>query len=268
MSVSLRWLGTAGIKLTCGDAALLIDPYLTRNPQAVPAVVAREEELFPAQAIFVSHGHFDHAADVPDLAKAHQVPVFTDRKLGRNLARHGVPEGLLRAIEPGRAIGIGPFTVTAQPVRHVHFGASLIARTLWRMGIKAPSYLPLLTEWPCGQPYALRIEVEGFTVLHMGTAGATERELDRLRESGPADLLLVALQGNDRIHEIAGHIVEKLAPRMVIPIHQDDFYPPVSSCIAERPFLDEVARRSPDTRTAVLPPGESLVLPVSRRATA
>ena len=34
--MKLTWLGTSGFRIETGDSAFLIDPYLTRNPEATP----------------------------------------------------------------------------------------------------------------------------------------------------------------------------------------------------------------------------------------
>src|SRR5206468_829190 len=115
--ITMRWLGTAGIRLTCGSSALLVDPYLSRNGQAQPPLVAGELELLPAEAILLSHGHFDHAADVPRLANRHRLPVHADPGLQHNLLARGVPAELLRPMHAGAALRIGEFAITPFPVK-------------------------------------------------------------------------------------------------------------------------------------------------------
>lgn len=258
--LALRWLGCAGFRITAGDAALLIDPWVSRNPRARPPVSATLAELLPADAVILSHGHFDHAADVPALCRLAPVPVHATARGIRSLAREGVPAALLREIEPSWRGQIGPFAIQADPVHHVRYGAKLIVQTVVRLGWRGPSYLPLLTQWPCGQAVSLRIEVGGVRMVHMGTAGATARELDAIAARGPVDVLLVALQGNARIHEIAARIVERLKPRVVIPHHQDDFYPPVSMEVPVAPFTELVKQTSPRTLVRELAVGETLEL--------
>ena len=73
--------------------------------------------------------------------------------------------------------------------------------------------------------------------------------------------MLVALQGNARIHEIAAAIVARLKPRYAVPIHQDDFYPPISEHVPVDPFEALVRERSPDTRVVAIAPGGILELP-------
>src|SRR5690349_7623962 len=78
--VELEWLGTAGFRLSCEGTDLLIDPYLTRLPfgDVARGRVVREppSRLPRASAILVGHTHFDHAMDVPALARAAGCDVY------------------------------------------------------------------------------------------------------------------------------------------------------------------------------------------------
>ena len=260
-ALRLRWLGCAGWRFEYEGQALLVDPWISRNPWARPPVVVEEEALFPALAALVGHGHFDHAADLPGLTRERDLIVYAEVGTARLLERNGVRPALLRPIASGWRGDVGPFALRAHPIHHVFYGFPLLLRTLWKIGLKAPRYLPLALHWPCGQALAWRIDVGGRSILHMGTAGATPYELDSIAAAGPVDVLMVALQGNDRIHEIAAAIVERLRPALVIPHHQDDFYPPISSQIPVAPFEDLVARRVPGTRVHELNCGETMELP-------
>lgn len=265
MTVSLRWLGCAGFRITAGDTSLLIDPWVSRNPFARPPVVVRDHaELMPAEAILLSHGHFDHAADVPAIVRDHPVPVYGSAVAIDTLAKNGVDRRLLHGVPSEWRHQIGPFAIRTHRIAHVHYGLGLVIQTALRLGWRAPGYLPLLTGWPCGQPLAFRLKVGDLTVLHMGTAGATPYELELIAEAGPVDVLLVAMQGNLGIHEIAAQIVERLKPRVVIPHHQDDFYPPVSMSVPVGPFEAEVVKRAPLTTVHPLGVGDTYVVSALR----
>ena len=61
------WLGHGSIRLEIGEDVMLIDPWLEGNP-AFPDD-RRAEALEGATAILLTHGHFDHADGVADMAK-------------------------------------------------------------------------------------------------------------------------------------------------------------------------------------------------------
>jgi len=71
--MKLTWLGHSGFRIEFGDQILLLDPWLG-NP-LFPAD-RRAEAVAGATAILVSHGHFDHIADAPGIAKEFDIPVL------------------------------------------------------------------------------------------------------------------------------------------------------------------------------------------------
>ena len=64
MSVKITWLGHSCFALEADGHRLLIDPYLNDNP-AAPIKADKAEADF----ILLTHGHFDHVADAPAIAK-------------------------------------------------------------------------------------------------------------------------------------------------------------------------------------------------------
>lgn len=63
MAVELTWYGHATWLISTGEHKILLDPFLDDSPTA-PIKAAEAEADF----ILVSHGHFDHVADVASIA--------------------------------------------------------------------------------------------------------------------------------------------------------------------------------------------------------
>ncbi len=64
MTTKITWLGHGSWSIDTGSHKLILDPFLDDNPSA-PIKAADVEANF----ILVSHGHFDHVADVESIAK-------------------------------------------------------------------------------------------------------------------------------------------------------------------------------------------------------
>ncbi len=72
--MKIIWLGHAGFRIETGDLVLLFDPWLTGNPMFPEA--RRDEAVAGATHVFITHGHSDHAADAPGIARARAIPVY------------------------------------------------------------------------------------------------------------------------------------------------------------------------------------------------
>lgn len=265
--VDIEWWGTAAFRIRVhgpgGLRTLLLDPYLTRSPHSTPAVRTSLDDASNADAILLSHGHFDHVQDVPELLiRNPELKVYggatSIRTIRRLLANRGfktTAEWNLHEVgDTLLDLGLPPeerkaVSVCSARSKHVHFDTGLVKTTLART-LRSPfrkyARFQLLTQYPCGETLAYFIDLSGFRILFLGSAGPTDamlREWSRFA----IDCLLVPLQGNSRICAIGANIVEKLRPRVVIPHHHDDFYPPISQTVNIEPFRERLAQSCPDT---------------------
>ena len=70
----LTWLGHSGFRMETGGQVILIDPWFTGNP--VFPQDRKDEAVQDATAILLTHGHFDHAQDIIQLAKDTGLTVY------------------------------------------------------------------------------------------------------------------------------------------------------------------------------------------------
>jgi len=259
----LQWLGTAGFRIETDDQVFLIDPYLSRDPLSRPVQTLKPSDISDAGQIFISHGHFDHLYDVPAIMAAGKSSVYCSQTAAATLLREGVDSGRIHAVTAdGFALDFGGYRAQAFFSRHVKFDIPLVARTLWRMGpagILRISNSGISRNYPMGQVLSWRFTVDGYSIHHFGSAGFMPGELERLA-ANPPDLLLVALQGHTHICDIALEYVRMIKPRLVIPHHQDDFYPPISTAVDIRPFVMKVCESCPGTEVRVPAMNETIVL--------
>ncbi len=86
MSLKLTWYGHATWMISTGEHNILLDPFLDDSPTA-PIKAAEAEADF----ILVSHGHFDHVADVVTIAKRTGAPVYAVYEVANWFAsKHGI----------------------------------------------------------------------------------------------------------------------------------------------------------------------------------
>ena len=88
MATELTWLGHGSWSIQCEGQRILLDPFLDDSP--VAPIKASEIE---ADVILVSHGHFDHVADVAPIANRTGATVVAMYEIAEWFQKnHGVKE--------------------------------------------------------------------------------------------------------------------------------------------------------------------------------
>jgi L-ascorbate metabolism protein UlaG (beta-lactamase superfamily) len=257
-NMELTWFGTAGFMIKTDERTILIDPYFSRNDRALPPQSIKPSDIQVADVILISHGHFDHIYDVPTIAAHTGAEVYCGSGIAAALTRKGMERGRIREITcDGEDFDFGGIQAQAFFSRHVKFDRWLILKTLARVNFRLFRYLPLMREYPQGQVLSWRLSAEGKTIHHFGSAGSTPDELAQFG-SQPTDILLVPLQGHSDIIRIAHKYVSALRPKVVIPNHQDDFFPPISIMVDPQPFAELVKQTHPNAETKILEINETV----------
>ena len=259
--LELEWLGTAGFRLTMDGTTILIDPFLTRRSlsdtlgsvavHSDPGTVAR---LAPrADAVLIGHCHFDHAMDVPELARR-GATVYGSSNVVDLLGLHGLADSAV-AVDPTTVHEIGPFTVRFVPSRHSKLLFGLAVPSDGELTCDSLDALSS-SSYRCGQVYGIHIEVAGTTIYHLGSADLVEEDY-RL---GPVDVLMCCIAGRSMTRDFTPRMLSTFDPGIVVPHHFDDFFRPIdaplgfSLNIDVSGFVDDVAAVDPAmTVTALVP---------------
>jgi L-ascorbate metabolism protein UlaG (beta-lactamase superfamily) len=250
--MKLTWFGTAGFRIETRGYTVLIDPYFTRNEYASPQQSMLPSDIEKADLIFISHGHFDHIYDVPEIASKTKALVYCGKGIDSTLIQKGLKKDQIRCVKSdGEAIRFDGLEARAYYSEHIRFDRWLLIKTLARINFRLSAYLPLIREYPEGQVLSWRFIIDGKVIHHFGSAGSTPAELERIGKQ-PTDILLVPMQGHTLIDRIAHKYVQTLHPKMVIPHHQDNFFPPISTMINTKTFTERVRQTNPDTATKTL----------------
>ena len=109
MATELTWLGHGSWMIVTGGCTLLLDPFLDESPTA-PLKSADVR----ADYILVSHGHFDHVADVVPIAKRTGAQVISVFEIAQWLAqRHQVANTLAMNLGGSVSLPFGRIKMTA-----------------------------------------------------------------------------------------------------------------------------------------------------------
>ncbi len=236
------WLGTASVRLRSEKTTVVFDPFFSRNPDYE---TLRMDDLQDVQAILLTHGHFDHASDVPSLVRQLRVPVYAAPDTAALLhKRHGLPSALVKSIRFMEPFTIGDFSFLPHPTRHIRYDRALVQQTIqetfWGSGrahlAHLPSHLNSHLRFPCGTCIAWRVDHLQTSLLHLGSLAfdAVQRYPKGL------DWLSLPYQGHSRLDELSLEALFGLKPTRVVLHHHDNTFPPISQTVDTEPFAQRL----------------------------
>jgi L-ascorbate metabolism protein UlaG (beta-lactamase superfamily) len=257
----VEWLGTAGFRLEMDRTVVLIDPFLSRRslPDTLLATAVHSDaglvrRLVPrADAVLVGHCHFDHAVDVPELARS-GATVYGSSSVERLLGCHGLADRAV-VVDHATTYEVGPFTIRFVPSRHSKLLAGLAVPSGGELTCESLDALSS-SAYRCGQVHGIHLEVAGTSIYHLGSADLVEDAY----ALGPVDLLLCCIAGRSVTRGFTPRMLSTFAPRTVVPHHLDDFFRPIdapmglSLNIDVAGFIDDVHRFDPDIELRALAP--------------
>src|SRR5450759_229587 len=210
--VEIQWLGQSATKITTpGGKVIVIDPFLINNPKTPPEY-KNLEALGKVDLILVTHGHGDHFADAPALAKLNNAPMWGPAGMNQAVVTLGIlPVELAPRFGKGGTITpLGPnIKITATHAEHS-------SELEWKNPAtgKNESHIG-------GEPIGFIIEFEnGFKLYHMGDTGLFG-DMKLIGEYYKPDLIMIPIGGHFVMDpkDAAMATRDFLKPKFAIPIH-------------------------------------------------
>lgn len=257
--VTLRWLGVSSFEIAHAGRVLLLDPFPSRPPDARPEAPAGLRRPEHADAILVTHGHWDHYGDVPALAERLGAAVYlpadlhAQQALLLRLRGRNEEEARWRPWSRSMRVELGGLVVESYAVHREERERSWLRR-LATQGLQARltprallHALQVVTLHPWADSVALHVThaATGSSIFFLG--GLT-RQVQGLPDPPPSvDVLALPLtQHSDWWLDDAVGLVLLLRPRVVLVHHHDDWLPPLT-----RPADVAAFRRTVEERGGV-----------------
>ena len=229
--IRVTYLGVNGYQLEAGKHALLIDPYFTRvslwsvaanrplqtNLERVSAGLHHTEP--EADATLVTHAHFDHLLDVPEVMRRTGAQLVSGPTAVNLAQAFGVSAKQCSVVKPGDRKRIGPWNISVVAAQHDRLFGS---KPPFPGSAPSPATPPSRpSDWKSGEPLAFVIEANGQRI-YLDSGGIPDAPMPR---TGRIDLAILGVALPDSRRRFAAAI-RNLRPRYVLPSHQDDFFSP------------------------------------------
>lgn len=248
--MKITFFGTTTLLLDDGRDQVLFDAHMTRpsllryifgSASTDRAVVDRMLELHPMdrlRAIFVSHSHHDHVMDAPYIANWCGARIYGSAST-LNVARGGdVPEERLEEFRANEVYEVGDFRIRVIP--SLHSKPTFLNNDLGQT-IDAPLRQPArLRDYKEGGSYDFHIEAGGRQYVVRPSFNYIQGQLDGLH----ADVLFLGVAGLQKAdaeteRAFFSETIDRLKPSLVIPVHWDDFFSPLTKPAKGMPRLIE-----------------------------
>lgn len=249
--VKVTFFGVSTLLFDDGETQFLIDGFFTRPPflklmtaelstdTASIDQLMRQYKMDRVKGIFPTHSHYDHAFDVAYTTRKMNAILYGSES-SLNIGRGGgLKEEQLHLTKPYEEIQLGKFTV--QIIPSIHSAPSSLKDS--GLVIKEPKKQPTrMKDYPEGGTFDFLVKYNGHQVYIKPSPNFIEGALDTTR----AEVLFLGI-GTIGTKEPAWQnqyyeqTVGKLHPKLLVPLHWDDFTKPIDG------HLDMLPRFVADT---------------------
>lgn len=225
--VDVVWTGAAGLQFHNAKTTILVDPYYTRinifntllgsiTPDAV-AIDIKVPHPEQVKAIIVGHTHSDHALDVPYIMRRSYANLIGSQSMDALMSISGQP-GRTTVCKGGETVPLGELgTVTM--IRSTH-GLVTMGKVPFPGEIRPTCTLPMKASgYRVGTAFAPKIEIQGMTFLHCGSANFIDEEI----AGHTCDILFLCVPGWKKRPGYPEQLISMTQAQTVVLFHWDDF---------------------------------------------
>ncbi|MBW1897707.1 MAG: MBL fold metallo-hydrolase [Deltaproteobacteria bacterium] len=266
-------MGTAGLYINDGETRIFIDPFVSRygflkvasgfslkpNPKTIQEWIMKTSGG-QADAVFVSHSHYDHSMDAPFFAEQTGAILAGGEStafIGRGA---GLPDEQIRIVRAEDQIKVGKFRITFLKSLH---SPALFGRVPWPGKITSPLKPPAAaSEYRLGEIFSILVEHPKGKLLHQGSAGF----LPGMYNNMAVDVIFLSIAGRADTYALLKNSAIPLQAKRIIPIHFDNFFSSLNKRFSFlrgvdfQDFCNVASGLKPTIPVQTLPVGQQAVL--------
>jgi len=246
----ITYFGTTTLLFDDGKDQILFDCHFTR-PSLLKYIAGSEatdkklvdqmiekHHIDRLKAIFVSHTHHDHVMDAPYMANKTGAKVYGTSSAANVCKGENVPEEQIEVFENDQTYKVGDYEITI--LKSLHSKPTIINNDLGQT-IDEPLVQPAkLRSYKEGGSYDFYVRHKEKTYLIRPSFNYIEGQLDGYQ----ADILFLGVAGLAKADKETEEVffketVQKVSPKLIIPIHWDNFFSRLDTPVTGMPSLIE-----------------------------
>ena len=264
-NITIQYLGAGGVLITKGETTIAIDPFFSNGAlhyknwlkpkknhlfikpdTSIVKQISTIPNLKNVSAVFVTHAHYDHLLDIPQLYDKvflKQPKIYGNNSVN-NILKNLVPANKLVNLQDSAAqfhkpeihwINIGTsfriMPITSDHAPHYKFVKLYDGETI-DSPTKEDYYKGTdVTIWKEGRTLAYLVEIIELTDtfrIHIQTSATTPNDglppADYIKKTGSIDMVMFCMASYDNVSEYPDRLLKYLNPKKMVVLHWENFF--------------------------------------------